>query len=84
MTSPAKPAPEVGGRTLRGHRGEETPRRFTLGRTIEVAEVLDAWPAPDHRYFKVRGDNGACYILRNDVLTGRWELTMFDRSGAIG
>jgi hypothetical protein len=67
-----------------GHRGEETPRRFTLGRTIEVAEVLDAWLAPDHRYFKVRGDDGACYILRNDVLTGRWELTMFDRSGAIG
>jgi hypothetical protein len=60
------------------------PRRFTLGRTIEVAAVLDAWLAPDHRYFKVRGDDGACYILRNDALTGRWELTMFDRSGAIG
>jgi hypothetical protein len=29
-------------------------------------------------------DDGACYILRNDALTGRWELTMFDRSGAIG
>ena len=66
-----------------GHRGEETPQRFTLGRTVEVAEVLDAWLAPDHRYFKVRGDDGACYILRNDVLTGRWELTMFDRTGAI-
>ena len=50
----------------------------------EVAEVLDAWLAPDHRYFKVRGNNGACYILRNDVVTGRWELTMFDRTGAIG
>jgi hypothetical protein len=49
-----------------------------------VAEVLDAWLAPDHRYFKVRGANGAYYILRNDVLTGRWELTMFDRTGAIG
>jgi hypothetical protein len=49
-----------------------------------VAEVLDAWLAPDHRYFKVRGDDGARYILRNDVLTGRWELTMFDRSGVIG
>jgi hypothetical protein len=30
------------------------------------------------------GDNGACYILRNDALTGRWELTMFDRTRAIG
>lgn len=37
---------------------EETPRRFSFdGRTSEVAEVLDAWLAPDHRYFKVRGDN---------------------------
>jgi hypothetical protein len=53
-------------------------------RTIDVAEVLDAWLAPDHRSFKVRGDNAACYILRNDVMTGRWELTMFDRTGAIG
>jgi hypothetical protein len=38
---------------------------FTFdARTIEVTEVLDAWLAPDHRYFKVRGDNAACYILR--------------------
>jgi hypothetical protein len=84
MGSPAKSPLEVWVECYAGHRGEETPRRFTLGRTIEVAEVLDAWLAPDHRYFKVRGDDGACYILRNDVLTGRWELTMFDRSGAIG
>ena len=84
MTSP-KPAPEVGVECYAGHRGEETPRRLSFdGRTIEVTEVLDAWLAPDHRYFKVRGDNAACYILRNDMLTGRWELTMFDRSGAIG
>lgn len=80
MTTPAKPALEVGVECYAGHRGGETPLRFTLGRTIEVAEVLDAWLAPDHRYFKVRGDN----ILRNDVLIGRSELTMFDRSGAIG
>ena len=35
-------------------------------------------------YFKVRGDSAPCYILCNDVLTGRGELTMFDRAGAIG
>ena len=40
-----------------GYRGEETPRRLTFGvREIEVAEVLDQWLAPDHRYFKVRGE----------------------------
>ena len=84
MTSSAQSALEVEVECYAGHRGEETPQRFTLGRTIEVAEVLDAWLAPDHRYFKVRGDDDACYILRNDVMTGRWELAMFDRTGAIG
>ena len=84
MTSLAKPALGVGVECYAGHRGDETPRRFTLGGAVEVAEVLDAWLAPDHRYFRVRGDDGACYILRNDVRTGRSELTTFDRTGAIG
>ena len=85
MTSPAKSALEVGVECYAGHRGEETPRRITFdGQSIEAVEVFDAWLAPDYRYFKVRGDNGACYILRNDVMTGRWEVTMFDRTRAIG
>jgi hypothetical protein len=85
MTALGRPDLEVRVQCYADHRGEEIPRRFTFdGRTINVAEVVDAWLALDHRYFKVRGDNGACYILRNDVLTGRWELTMFDRTGAIG
>ncbi len=68
-----------------GHRGELTPRRFSLGgRSIEVSEILDAWLAPDHRYFKVRGDDGACYILRHDVTASRWQLTAYDRTGSIG
>lgn len=63
-----------------GHRGEETPRRFTLGGPpIEVAEVVDRWLAPDHRYFKVRGGDGATYILRQDVAAGAWELVLFTR-----
>lgn len=63
-----------------GHRGEETPRRFFLGeRRIEVDEVVDRWFGPDHRYFKVRGDDGATYILRHDTVAGEWDLTMFDR-----
>lgn len=64
-----------------GYRGEETPRRFFLQhRRIEVAEVIDRWLAPDHRYFKVRGDDGDIYILRHDMQTGAWELTMFERA----
>jgi len=64
-----------------GHRGEETPRRFWIGdRLVEVVEVLDRWLAPDHRYFKVKGDDGDTYILRHDSGADRWEMTMF-RSG---
>jgi hypothetical protein len=66
-----------------GYRGEETPRRFFLDeRVIEVEEVLDRWLAPDHGYFRVRGDDGATYILRHDVRAGHWELWMYDK-GAV-
>jgi len=61
-----------------GHRGEETPRRFSLGeRTVEVVAVVDRWLAPDHRYFKVQGDDGGRYILRHDPHRWQWELTQF-------
>jgi len=63
-----------------GHRGEETPRRFVLGeRAIAVRDLLDAWLAPDHRYFKVRDDDGDTYILRHDTGADLWELTLYDR-----
>lgn len=62
-----------------GYRGEQTPQRFFLGqRAVEVAEVLDRWLAPDHRYFKVRDPEGAIYILRHDTPSGRWALVMYD------
>ena len=61
-----------------GYRGEETPRRFWLGeRCIEVRRILDAWLAPDHRYFKLLGDDGGCYLLRHDPRADRWALTFF-------
>lgn len=59
--------------------GEQTPRRFYIEeRPIEVAQVLDRWLAPDHRYFKVRCPAGDRYILRHEVRTDRWELTLFE------
>ena len=63
-----------------GYRGEETPRRLHLGeQDVELVEVLDRWLDPEHRYFKCRGDDEAIYILRHDVSTDRWELTLYDR-----
>ena len=58
-----------------GYRGEEEPRRFTwCGDEIEVAEILDRWLDPDHRYFKVRGTRKNIYMLRHDTKTGVWEI----------
>jgi hypothetical protein len=39
--------------------------------------VLDAWLAPNYRYFKLRGSDGDTYLVRHDVRSSMWELTMF-------
>jgi hypothetical protein len=58
-----------------GYRGEETPRRFIVGdQRVEVVDVVDAWLAPDHRYFKVSGDDGFTYLLRHDIHRDHWRL----------
>ena len=63
-----------------GYRGEETPVRFRLGdRLVEVGEVLDRWLAPEHHYFRVLTREGI-RILRNDITSGEWELTLFERA----
>jgi hypothetical protein len=58
--------------------GLSTPRRFRLdGREVEVVEVLDQWFGADYRYSKVKGDDGALYILRLDENRSEWTLTMY-------
>lgn len=61
-----------------GFRGEETPLLLRFGsRTVAVVDVQDRWLAPDHRYFKLLGDDGCQYLVRHDGETGAWELTSF-------
>ena len=68
----------VGVECYAGHRGEQTPRTLILGdRRIAVAEVVDAWLAPDYRYFKLRCTDGDTYLVRHDERSNTWELTMF-------
>jgi hypothetical protein len=68
----------VGVECYAGHRGEQTPRTLILGdRRITVAEVLDAWLAPDYRYFKLKGADGNTYLVRHDERSNTWELPMF-------
>lgn len=67
-----------------GHRGEQTPRTLILGdRRVDVAEVIDAWLAPDHRYFKLRGTDSDIYLVRHDEQSDSWERTMF-RAASVG
>jgi hypothetical protein len=74
----------VGVECYAGHRGEQTPRTLILGeRRIAVAEVIDAWLAPDYRYFKLKGTDGNTYLVRHDEHSNSWELTMF-RADRIG
>jgi hypothetical protein len=68
----------IGVECYAGHRGEQTPRTLILrDRRIVVAEVVDAWLAPDYRYFKLRGADGNTYLVRHDERSSTWELTMF-------
>jgi hypothetical protein len=68
----------IGVECYAGHRGEQTPRTLIVGgRRIAVADLLDAWLAPDYRYFKVRGADGDTYLVRHDERSNTWELTMF-------
>ncbi len=59
-----------------GHRGEQTPHRFTRAdQLVEILAVVDRWRTPDHRYFRVRTADET-YTLRQDVRSGAWERTV--------
>ena len=68
-----------------GSRGDETPRRFLLGRrSVEVVKIVRQWLEPDHRYFKILGDDGTVYVLRYAEAAGEphWELATHPIRGA--
>jgi hypothetical protein len=68
-----------------GYRGEQEPRAFWLGRRrIAALEILDRWMSPDHRYFRIRGDDGHVYVLRSDEAKGEWTLGAFTHAAAGG
>jgi hypothetical protein len=65
-----------------GYRGEQEPRKFTVGEhSVEVIEIVDRWLAPDHRYFKVEGNDGHVYILRHLTEFDEWEIEVDDPDG---
>jgi hypothetical protein len=61
-----------------GYRVDETPWSIQFDSlVVAVKEIQDQWIGPDHRYFKVIGDDDATYIIRQDTLSQDWELTYF-------
>ena len=62
-----------------GHRADTEPRRLHVGhREVSVMEILDRWLDPQHRYFKLRGDDGGIYLLRHNTIEDHWEMTLYD------
>jgi formylglycine-generating enzyme required for sulfatase activity len=60
-------------RTGRG--GQYDPQVFHLGqRRLPVVAVLEQWSEAQHRYFKVRVEDGRRFVLRHDPASGAWEL----------
>ena len=62
-----------------GHRADAEPRLLHIGRReVTVTEIIDRWRDPRHRFFKLRGDDGGIYLLRQDTIEDRWEMTLCD------
>ena len=65
--------------TYSGYKADERPVGFRLeGRRIGVREILDRWHGVDHAYFKVIGEDGTLYIMRQDLLSDTWELILME------
>ena len=68
-----------------GYRGEETPRIISFrSRKVAVKKVLDRWLDPDHRYFKILGDDQGIYIIRHNMDNWVWELIFYRESKGNG
>jgi len=61
-----------------GYRVDEKPQGIRFDSTeVKVDHIVDQWLDPDHRYFKSVGDDGAIYIIRQDMNAMEWKLTYF-------
>ncbi len=62
-----------------GHRADTEPCRLHIAeREVAVTEIIDRWLNPRHRYFKLPGDDGVIYLLRQDTIEDRWEMALYN------
>ena len=65
--------------TYSGYRADERPVALRLGdRRVAIREILDRWDGEDHAYFKLTGEDGVLYILRQGREGGTWELILME------
>ncbi len=58
-----------------GHTADERPLRFELaGEWLHVVDVVRQWRTPEVMFFRVRGNDGLIYVLRQAHATGEWSL----------
>ena len=59
-----------------GSRADEEPRVLRVdGRRVEVDAILERARAPEGRMFRVRGDDGRAYVLREEGDAGAWTIS---------
>jgi hypothetical protein len=74
-----------------GCKHNERPVSITVrGRVITITEVIDRWyegnadaAMPVLDYYKVRGDDGADYIIRDNHLFDKWALLSTRDTGGV-
>lgn len=59
----------------------ELRRLLFSDRNVRVAEVLARWRTPQGQGFRLRGDDGALYVLVQDESSGRWTAEIDDSPG---
>jgi hypothetical protein len=60
-----------------GYKADEYPLAIRLeGRRVAVQAIVDRWYGEDHAYFKLTGEDGALYLIRQDRAHDRWELIL--------
>ena len=63
-----------------GFRGEERPKRFWIrSKKIEIKQIIDQWVSPDHRHFKILGNDSSLYTIEFEPASATWELSFFSQ-----
>ena len=60
----------------------EIPVRFGWpDRMRQIVELIDRWEGDEDIYFRVRTEDASTYILRQDRVSGVWQIHFFRRAG---